>query len=136
MIRHSEWNRYLSQAVHTLGSARRDIDDGDYAWACFKAQQAAGMVVKGFIRGSGGLATGHSVVQLLHAAVEELPEALTRCARELDKVYIPTRYPDVYDAGSPHEYFDRADALAHTECAGRIIDFFHQLVGNHEAGTD
>lgn len=29
-----------------------------------------------------------------------------------------------------------ADALAHTECAGRIIDFFHQLVGNHEAGTD
>ena len=53
----------------------------------------------------------------------------------MDKVYIPTRYPDVYDAGSPHEYFDRPDAFAHTECAGRIIDFFHKLA-NHEPPSD
>ena len=93
------------------------------------------MAVKGFIRGHGGLATGHSVLQLINAATEEIPESLTRCARELDKVYIPTRYPDVYDAGSPHEYFDRPDAFAHTECAGRIIDFFHKLA-NHEPRSD
>lgn len=135
MFKRSEWERYLSQAMHTIASARRDIEDGDYAWACFKSQQAAEMAVKGFIRGQGGLATGHSVLQLLNAATDEIPESLTRCARELDKVYISTRDPDVYDAGSPHEYFDRPDALAHTECAGRIIDFFHELA-NHAPPSD
>ena len=135
MFKRSEWERYLSQAMHTIASARRDIDDGDYAWACFKSQQAAEMAVKGCIRGHGGLATGYSVLQLINAATDEIPESLMRRARELDKVYIPTRYPDVYDAGSPHEYFDRPDAFAHTESAGRIIDFFHKLA-NHEPPSD
>lgn len=116
-----EWNRYLSQALHTLASARRDIVDGDYAWACFKAQQAAEMAAKGFVRASGGLATGHSVVSLLQAALVDVPPGLAHCARELDKVYIPTRYPDAYDAGSPHEYFDQSDAAAHVECAAAIV---------------
>ena len=135
MFNRSEWERYFSQAMHTIASARRDIEDGDYAWACFKSQQAAETAVKGFIRGHGGLATGHSVLQLLNAAADKIPESLARCARELDKVYIPTRYPDVYDAGSPHEYFDTSDARAQTECAGRIIDFFHELA-SHEPSND
>lgn len=135
MFNRSEWERYRSQAMHTIASARRDIEDGDYAWACFKSQQAAEMAVKGFIRGRGGLATGYSVLQLLSAAADKIPESLARCARELDKVYIPTRDPDVYDAGSPHEYFDTSDARANTECAGRIIDFFHELA-SHEPPSD
>ena len=121
MFNRSEWSRYLSQARHTLASATRDVTDGDFAWACFKSQQAAEMAAKGFIRAGGGLATGHSVVALLHAAIEEVPAGLARCARELDKVYIPPGYPDVYDAGSPHEYFDEADAAVHVECAAGII---------------
>lgn len=121
MFNHAEWARYLSQAMHTLASARRDIADGDFAWACFKAQQAAEMAAKGFVRACGGLATGHSVVSLLQSALDDAPEDLAHCARELDKVYIPTRYPDVYDAGSPHEYFDQRDAAAHVDCAAGII---------------
>lgn len=121
MFNRVEWNRYLSQALHTLASAQRDIADGDFAWACFKAQQAAEMAAKGFIRASGGLAAGHSVVSLLQAALETVPPGLAHCARELDKVYIPTRYPDAYDAGSPHEYFDHSDAAAHVECASAIM---------------
>jgi HEPN domain-containing protein len=53
MFNHSEWARYLSQALHTLSSARRDIADGDFAWACFKSQQAAEMAAKGFTRAGG-----------------------------------------------------------------------------------
>jgi HEPN domain-containing protein len=121
MFNRSEWSRYLSQARHTLASASRDIADGDFAWACFKSQQAAEMAAKGFIRAGGGLATGHSVVALLQSAIDEVPAGLARCARELDKVYIPTRYPDVYDSGSPHEYFDADDATSHVECAAGII---------------
>lgn len=134
MFNHVEWSRYLSQARHTLASARRDIDDGDFAWACFKSQQAAEMAAKGLIRACGGLATGHSVVSLLQAAVETVPEGIAHCARELDKVYIPTRYPDVYAAGSPHEYFDHRDASAHVECAAAIITHLEAEVADEPAG--
>jgi HEPN domain-containing protein len=134
MFNHVEWSRYLSQARHTLASARRDIDDGDFAWACFKSQQAAEMAAKGLIRACGGLATGHSVVSLLQAAVETVPEGIAHCARELDKVYIPTRYPDVYDAGSPHEYFDHRDASAHVECAAAIIAHLEAEAADESAG--
>lgn len=133
MFNHVEWERYLSQAVHTMSSARCDIADGDFAWACFKSQQAAEMAAKGFVRACGGLATGHSVVALLLAAVSEVPEDLAHCARELDKVYIPTRYPDVYDSGSPHEYFDHRDAVAHVECAAGIVAFLEREVPRDSA---
>ena len=133
MFNHIEWSRYLSQAMHTLSSARRDIADGDFAWACFKAQQAAEMAAKGFIRASGGMAAGHSVVYLLQAALEDVPEPLAHCARELDKVYIPTRYPGVYDAGSPHEYFDQADAVAHVDCAAGIVAHLEGEVADEPA---
>jgi HEPN domain-containing protein len=134
MFNHAEWRRYLSQARHTLASARRDIEDGDYAWACFKSQQAAEMAAKGLIRGCGGLATGRSVVSLLQAAVDVVPDGLAHCARELDKVYIPTRYPDAYDAGSPHEYFDHRDATAHIECAATIVDYVEREVPGESVG--
>jgi HEPN domain-containing protein len=134
MFNHAEWRRYLSQARHTLASARRDIEDGDYAWACFKSQQAAEMAAKGLIRGCGGLATGRSVVSLLQAAVDVVPDGLAHCARELDKVYIPTRYPDAYDAGSPHEYFDHRDATAHVECAATIVDYLEREVPGESVG--
>ena len=134
MFNHLEWRRYLSQASHTLASARRDVDDGDHAWACFKSQQAAEMAAKGLIRASGGLATGHSVVSLLQAAVDRVPDQLAHCARELDKVYIPTRYPDAYDAGSPHEYFDHRDATAHIECAATIVAYLEAEVPDESVG--
>jgi HEPN domain-containing protein len=134
MFNHAEWRRYLSQARHTLASARRDIEDGDYAWACFKSQQAAEMAAKGLIRACGGLGTGHSVVSLLQAAVDMMPDGLAHCARELDKVYIPTRYPDAYDAGSPHEYFDHHDATAHVECAATIVEYLEREVPDESVG--
>lgn len=86
------------------------------------------MAANGFIRACGGLATGHSVVSLLLAAVDDVPTDLAHCARELDKVYIPTRYPDVYDSGSPHECFDHRDATAHVECAAGIVAYFEREV--------
>jgi HEPN domain-containing protein len=60
-----EWERYRRQAEHTLASARRDRNAGDHDWACFKAQQAAELALKGFIRASREYATEHSVTRLL-----------------------------------------------------------------------
>ena len=104
MLKRTGWSRYLSQAQHTLASARRDMDDGDFAWACLKSPQSATSTV---------------------------PEGLAHCARELDNVCIPTRYSDVCDAGSPHEYFDHRDAAAHVECP-TVIVAHHEAEVPHE----
>lgn len=56
----NEWQRYRRQAMHTLESARRDSATGDHDWACFKAQQAAELALKGYIRATREYVTGHT----------------------------------------------------------------------------
>jgi hypothetical protein len=36
-----EFERWLRSALRTLESAKRDLEFGDYNWACFKAHQVA-----------------------------------------------------------------------------------------------
>ncbi len=43
VARAKDWMR---QAEKDLSHARRDLEDGDYEWACFSAQQAAEKAVK------------------------------------------------------------------------------------------
>jgi hypothetical protein len=40
----------------------------------------------------------------------EVNEELLNCARSLDRYYVPTRYPNGFESGSPYEYFTRRDA--------------------------
>ena len=124
-MKREEFERYLKQARHTLESAERDAREGDFDWACFKAQQAAELILKGWLRASGIWATGHSVLALLEKASElaEVPPEILDCARELDKVYTPSRYPDVYTWGAPVDYYTERDARFHLDCARRILDF-------------
>lgn len=66
-----EFSRWMRQAEHSLASAQRYASEGDYAWACFKAQQTAEYAVKGLLRGFGLLAFGHSILRLLGEAREQ-----------------------------------------------------------------
>jgi HEPN domain-containing protein len=52
-----------------------------------------------------------------------IEQSLYRCARKLDKFYIPTRYPDAIGLGSPFESFDEDDFKIARDCTARIIDF-------------
>jgi HEPN domain-containing protein len=122
MKRH-EWQRYRRQAVHSLDSAERDLAGGDFDWACFKAQQAAELAVKGYLRAGIEYVTGHSVLKLLTYFGEEPPGEVVRCSKELDKVYIPSRYPDAYDSGSPMDYYDETAARTSIDCARRILEW-------------
>lgn len=122
-MKREEWQRYCRQSRHTLESAQRDCDEGDHAWACFKAQQAAELALKGYLRATREYVTGHSVTRLLAMFDEHEVDKFTKCARDLDKVYIPTRYPDVYDAGAPYEYFTKQDAEHSLRCASEILDW-------------
>jgi HEPN domain-containing protein len=127
-----EYRRWLEQARHTLNSARRDLEARDYAWACFKAQQAGEYAVKGVLRGAGRLGAGHSILKLLRELEETGMSVsdMSAHARTLDRHYIPPRYPDAYPAGSPFEFYDEKTAHEAIEAAAVLIDFASKVSEN------
>lgn len=121
-----EYRRWLAQARHTLASARRDAEAGDFAWACFKAQQVGGYAVKALLRGLGKPAYGHAIRRLLHEVgllAIDVPSAVQAAGQLLDRHYIPTRYPDAYPEGSPHEYYDDRAAKDALDAADQVISW-------------
>lgn len=108
--RAADWSR---QADSDLRHARHALDDGDHEWACFAAQQAAEKAVKAVHAARGQEAWGHVVTELLQAlgpSGNEIDDALLDRARALDKLYIPTRYPNGLAGGAPTDFYTRAEA--------------------------
>lgn len=126
-MKRDEWERYRRQAARTLESAQHDRAHGAFDWACFKAHQSADLAVKGYVRATTRYATGHSVLKLLRETGIAVAPALLDCAKALDKVYIPARYPDAYDSGAPIDYYTAADADAALDGARRILDWLDAL---------
>lgn len=120
-----EYRRWIDMAERTLRSAERDVEAGDYNWACFKAHQAAEFAAKALLYGMGKPVRGHSVLRLLReaSAFVEAGEKVLEDAALLDKFYVPTRYVDAWSEGVPYEYYTRGDAEAAVRAAERIIAF-------------
>ncbi|MEW6727521.1 MAG: HEPN domain-containing protein [Bacillota bacterium] len=126
LLDQDEYRRWLAQAEYTLSSAERDMFAGDHAWACFKAQQAGEYALKALVRAAGMFAPGHStlrIARILRDAGFTLPDDMEKWCRELDRHYIPPRYPDAYPSGSPFEYYDRETAERAVVCASRLVQF-------------
>lgn len=127
-----ECTRWFEQAQHTLESAGRDLDDGDYAWSCFKSQQAAEYAAKAILRGYGRLAAGYSILRLLEEMRSgglAFDESLLGRAKTLDRHYIPPRYPDAYPSGSPFEFYDEDTAQQALEAARDLIKSLRRMGG-------
>ena len=120
--RHQDW---FNQGQRDLELAYWCIEGGHYEWACFAAQQAAEKAVKAVFQKLGGDVWGHSVTELLKA----LPDASTaqtellNAARELDRHYIPARYPNSHPAGAPFEHYMQGEAVRAVSNAESIIVF-------------
>jgi HEPN domain-containing protein len=112
---------WFRQAEADLAHARRALDDGAHEWACFAAQQAAEKAAKAAHAALGQEAWGHVVTELLEALRAQEPgidDALLDRARALDKLYIPTRYPNGLASGAPTDFYTRPEAeraIADTE---------------------
>jgi len=121
---------WLEQALNDLRHARRDMEDEFYDWACFSAQQAAEKAVKAVFQAIGAEAWGHSVAGLLEELEEKfnIPKALIDKALELDKVYIPARYPNAHPRGSPFKLYTRIEAERMISYAGDIIEFCESIL--------
>lgn len=127
MERSADW---MAQARRDLAHAEQDLASGFYEWACFSAQQAAEKAVKAIFQKLGAEAWGHSVGDLLGelGQSQTVSEGLVDAARELDKAYIPARYPDAHPSGSPGAVYTRVEAERMVGHAGHIIGFCQGLL--------
>ncbi len=136
MTDRTEFERWMSQAKKTFELIDADIQYGGYAWACFKAQQAAEFAVKALLYLLGVPAFGHEISKLLRK-IENVPKEVMKCAKLLDKLYIPPRYPDAFPEGAPWEFFDEEDALQAKACAKKVIEWVESYardLGEEEKG--
>ena len=121
---------WMKQAVRDLKTAEEMARSGSFEWSCFAAQQAAEKAVKAVFQKLNAVAWGHSVLDLMKVLSKKttVNDDLLNCARTLDRYYLPTRYPNSFESGSPYEYFtgrDAEDALVHSR---RIIEFCKGLL--------
>ena len=116
---------WLDQAERDLKQAEASLRDGFYEWACFAAQQAAEKAVKALYQSIHVDAIGHSVTRMLQDLPADLKprEDIILLAKELDKHYIPSRYPNFHPEGAPMDYYTEPDASRAVEGAGRIIEY-------------
>lgn len=124
----------MDQAERDLEHARSDLAGKFYEWACFSARETTEKAVKAVFQRLGAEAWGHSVADLLLELRDKypVPEELVDAALELDKAYIPTRYPNAHPSGSPRSRYTGTEAERLIGYAEKIIGFCKGLLSAAE----
>jgi HEPN domain-containing protein len=119
------------QAEADLRHARNSRDDGDYNWAAFASHQAAEKAIKALFQKIHLEAWGHVLSVLLANLPPEraADAALVDRAKELDKHYIPTRYPNGFERGAPLDFYTRREAEEAIAGAEAILEFCRHQIG-------
>lgn len=125
---------WLNQAEGDLQRAKSDLEHGFYDWACFSSQQGAEKAVKAVFQKLGAEAWGHAVADLLRelSKKQAVSEELIQGALELDKAYIPARYPNAHPSSSLRERYTRNEAERLIQYAEQIIRFCASLLSQTE----
>jgi HEPN domain-containing protein len=130
--RAAEAARWLAQAAADLKAARGSRETGSHEWSCFQSQQAGEKALKAIWLFAGHDPVGHSLLRLVHDYPETglVPElgSLADTARLLDKLYIPTRYPNGLPDLTPSEVYGAPDSEAAIAAAQRVIDLARQVL--------
>jgi HEPN domain-containing protein len=121
---------WMDQAEGDLRHARSDLDAGFYEWACFSAQHAAEKAGKAVFQAMGAEAWGHAVADLLLELGRRhpVPEVLVETGLELDKAYIPARYPNAHPSGAPRTRYTKGEATRLIGHADEILKFCADLL--------
>ena len=122
---------WLRQADRDLAAAGTEFAAQHYDWACFASQQAAEKALKGLYQHHHAEGWGHVLVRLVDEIASDEPEivALRDKAAVLDGFYIPTRYPNGFDAGAPCDFLTEAQARQGREYAEAIVSFCKSRCG-------
>lgn len=120
-----EAQRWHQQGIDDLEAAVALLAANKYPQACFYAQQAAEKALKAVWFRLDLDPWGHSCGRL----IRDLPESprddflnLLDTALALDKLYIPTRYPDALAELTPAEAFTRSEAQAAIQSGQRLLN--------------
>ena len=124
----SRYKDWLRQADRNLLSALANYREGLYEEVCFESHQAGEKALKALLNYLHKERRGHSLTFLASELSISVPNDVRECFFSLDKHYIPSRYPDVYDEGAPLDYYTKSDADECVNCARRIIRWVKDLV--------
>ena len=106
-----ESKRWLDEALWDLETAKILHKNARYNAACFYAQQAAEKAMKALLYGLNEASWGHSIRILLERYIERTEDdeakPLLSDARELDRHYIPSRYPNAHPSGTAYEAYNQ-----------------------------
>ena len=120
---------WLRQALRNLRSARVNMEAGLYEEACFESHQAAEKALKALLQGIGVERRGHALLYLYREAEARgvrAPGDLVSCLLELDKHYIPSRYPNAFPEGAPADYYTLEDARRCIACAEAVVKWVEE----------
>ena len=127
-----EAKRWFRQAEDDLAAARILTTNHKFAQACFLCQQAGEKAMKAIWFWSDEDPWGHSVAKLIDDLEREslrsrlLP--LRSDALQLDRLYIPTRYPNGLPDLIPLEAFSVTEANVADNAASRILEVVKELL--------
>ena len=128
-----EAERWLREARWDLETAVLLYRAGRWNAAAFYAQQAGEKAAKALLYSVNEAPWGRSARLLLERYFERMgvrDEELLRAARELDRHYIPSRYPNAHPPGvAPHEAYDEEAARRAIEAARRIVRYASERLG-------
>ena len=122
----AEAGRWLAQAEADIGAARNSRKAANFEWSCFQCQQAGEKALKALWLFEGHEPWGHSLTRL----IEDYPDARRKAelrrmidqARLLDKLYIPTRYPNGLPDLTPAEVYAEPDAASALSAARVLLE--------------
>ncbi len=121
---------WLRQAEADLRHAHNARDDGDFEWSAFACHQAAEKAIKAVFQKHNQDAWGHALSILLSQLPAEAGagKELVDRAKQLDKHYIPTRYPNGFERGAPVDFYTRKEAEDAIANAEAILEFCRHQV--------
>lgn len=109
-----EAQRWLTTATEDAGAAEALRQSGHFAQSCFLWQQAAEKALKAIWHALDEDPWGHSIQRLIadFSSQDQLnnPDALTKAAARLDRLYIATRYPNGIPDLTPGQTYMAEDA--------------------------
>ncbi|MEM1618990.1 MAG: HEPN domain-containing protein [Desulfurococcaceae archaeon] len=129
----NETSRWFSEALWDPETAEILHREKRYNASAFYSHQAAEKACKALLYNVNEVPFGHSVRELLTRYFRRIgetpPEDLLVYARELDRHYIPSRYPNAIPSGTPHEAYDEETSRRALNAARRIIEYVGRILG-------
>lgn len=127
----NRWQDWWRQAQRDLQTAEHLLVAGDFEWSCFTCQQAAEKSLKAVLELRNQDREGHSLNRLVQRVTgsDAASDALLEACARLNRLYMPTRYPDAMPEGAPVDQFLRKDAEDAIRDARLVVTYVAGLIG-------